>query len=172
MGQALAPQDVPEHESTVFACGFTVDWPTNLRGWRQGADLVVRVRIESQVAFENSKTEWSSDIVTAHEALVLDLVKGHPRAVAAGAVQQILQMGGRIRRPDGFYRQTWNGVPPAAVGSEWVMFLQWDSRLDGFTLFYRELGAVQIVDGKIANTGPHQQWNGRPVEAFIKALRR
>jgi hypothetical protein len=112
-------------------------------------------------------------IVTAHLATVLDVVKAHPRAVSAGAVQEVLQFGGRIRRPDAFETHTVNSFSPLPLGSEWVLFLLWDERLNGFTLLYHQDGAVQIVDGKVAAaTGFHRSWDSRPVEEFLQALSR
>ena len=168
-----AQQRLPEVESVVLACGFVVPPPETLAQWRERADLVIRVRIESQFAFEHVRSELTTDIVTLHEAEVLDVIKGHPRAVAAGAVQQFLQMGGRIARPDHVETQTWNGFPIMPVGTEWVLFLEWNTALSGFTLFYREHGAVQVVDGTvITRQGLLHEWNGRPLVEFLTALTR
>lgn len=171
-GVAPSQESVPERESVVFACGFVVDPPKSLPEWRQRAELVVRAKIVSQEAFEDVRSEWTTDIITAHEALVLDVIKSHPRAVAVGAVQQVLQHGGRIRRPDAWESLTVNGFRPLPVGSEWVMFLEWHARHQGFLPFYREHGAVQVIAGRIATPegSLHGDWNGRQIEAFLDAL--
>lgn len=172
VGLRASTQDLPERRSIVFACGFVVAPPKAPREWRERADAVVRVRIESNVAFEEVRPSWTTNIVTAHDALILDVVKAHPRVVGAGALQQVLQMGGRFRRADAWESQTWNGFPVMPVGSEWILFLQWDSRLDGFTLFYREHGAVQIVGNTLrTHMNLHRDWEGKSVDDFLAALR-
>ena len=172
MGTAPAQQPVPEHHTSVFACGWMVPPPTTLREWRKRADLVILGRIDSQTSFEDAATTFAS-IMTAHEVAVLDVLKGHPRSVAAGAVQQVFQNGGRVRRPEGFFTETWNGFPPMTIGSEWVLFLEWDARLNGFTLLYRQHGAVQILKGSVAAPGTlHSSWTGRPADEFLQAIGR
>jgi hypothetical protein len=173
--ESAAEQPLPERQSFTWSCGWVVAPPETLAGWRDRADLVVHARIDSQSAFEHVRSETITDIVTAHEAAVLELFKAHPRSVgSAGAVQQVLQMGGRLRRRDAFETEIWNAFPPMSVGSEWVLFLKWDTPLNGFTLFFQEAGAVAIVDGKIARHrgSVHKEWHGRPVEHFLQALAR
>ena len=165
-------EQLPERHSFGFACGFPTNPPETLRQWRQRADMVLRVRIERHTAFEHNRSSGDYDVVTALDATVLDVVKGHVRGVAEGASQQIFQMGGRLRRPDHTEVVTWNGFDILPIGSEWVLFLEWNPRMDGFTFFYRELGAVEIKDGKVVADGHHAKWNGREVEEFLQAARR
>ena len=173
--ESVAEQPLPERQSFAWACGWVVAPPETLAGWRDRADLVVHARIDSQSAFEHVRSETVTDIVTMHEAAVLELLKANPRGVGSiGAVQQVLQMGGRIRRKDAYETEIWNAFPPMPVGSEWVLFLKWDAVLHGFALFYREAGAVPIVDGRIAKHDGSllAEWHGRPAEQFLQAVAR
>lgn len=163
-------QEPPERNTSVWACGFAFKPPENLREWRDRADLVIRVRIDSQTAFEYQRGAGPEHVVTAHEATVLEQFKGDPRAVAAGASQQVLQFGGTLRRPDAILKQTWNGFPPMPVGTEWVLFLEWSTHLNGFMPLLIDHGAVQLVDGKVA-TKLRPEWNGKPTEEFLRAMR-
>lgn len=171
MGLAPAQQPLPVRYAFGNMCGFTVAPPKTLAEWRDRADLVIHVRVESQSFFEDHAHPHFTDLWTAHEVAVLTLIKGHPRAVAEGAVQQILQRGGRIERTDHILVETWNGFDMMPIGSEWLLFLEWNPRLNGFTLFYREHGAIQIKDGQVATADTyHRVWNGRPAEELMEAL--
>ncbi len=174
LGYAPSQDDLPVRQTMVFACGFVVEPPKTPAEWARRADVVMHVRIDSQVGFETSPYGSRIDVMTAHEATVLALVKGHPRAVAEGASQSILQSGGRVRRADHYLLETVNGFDVMPVGSEWVVFLKWDARLNAFTLFYREYGAVRVQDGRIASkkARDHQAWDGRPAGEFLSAVGR
>ena len=173
------PETVPIRYAHHFMCGFVISPPTSLAEWRQRADVVMHVRIETQSGFE--RTVWPPlgaapsfpELFTAHEATVLTLIKGDQRATVEGGLQQILQHGGQQRKADHILIEVMNGFEMMPIGSEWVLFLAWDGALDGFTLFYRENGAVEIRDGKVSASGKyHRSLNGRPVEELIDALRR
>ena len=174
LGLAPAQEALPVRHVIGNACGFVVDPPKTLREWRERADLVIHVRIVSQVSFEHETYRDFPDLMTAHEAEVLTLVKGHPRAVVEGGVQQVIQRGGRTIRPDHILFETWNGFDIMPIGSEWLLFLEWNQDLDGFTLFYREHGAVEFKGGHVATPAIdsyHREWNGRPAEEFLRAIR-
>ena len=105
---------------------------------------------------------------------MLTLIKGHPRSVVEGAVQQVIQRGGRSIRPDHILLETWNGFDIMPIGSEWLLFLEWSAALDGFTLFYREHGAVEFKAGRVATPvidSFHREWNGRRAEELLRAMR-
>jgi hypothetical protein len=38
------------------------------------------------------------------------------------------------------------------VGSEWLLFAEWNPRLNGFTLFYREHGAIEIKGAQVVTS--------------------
>jgi hypothetical protein len=172
-GRAVPPvQDsLPERLSITIACGWAVPPPGTLAEWVQRANLVVRVRIDSHHPFDHEQAGGDPTLMMAVEATVLDVVKAHRRGVAEGASQQILQFGGRIRRLDHIEVSMVNGMAILPQGSEWLLFLEWNARLDGFTFFYGELGAVQVEHGKIANWRGASAWEGRPIGQLVAALR-
>ena len=53
MGMTPAQENLPVRQVVGNMCGFVVDPPKTLREWRDRADLVIHVRIDSQVAFEH-----------------------------------------------------------------------------------------------------------------------
>lgn len=174
LGLAPAQQALPVRHVIGNACGFVVAPPKTLKEWRERADLVVHVRILSQVSFEHETHGDFPNLMTAHEADVLTVIKADPRAVVEGAVQQVIQRGGRTMRPDHILLETWNSFDIMPIGSEWLLFLEWSAALDGFTLFYREHGAVEVNAGKVAAPAIdsyHREWNGRPAEEFLRAIR-
>jgi hypothetical protein len=168
--RSTASQIVQEHIS--LACGPVR--PRAVEEWRKSADAIVHVRIDSQVTYDHEiPTLRSSQVMTAHEATVLDVFKGHPRAGVRGSSMTILQEGGIIARPDGLHRYRTNKLEILPTGSEWVLFLYWNTYLDGFGISHYEDGAFQIVSDTInaPGEGPfHDTWRGRPASAFLAAL--
>ena len=174
LGLAPVQEPPPLRYAHGSSCGFVVDPPRTLDEWRERASLVVHVRVESQFSFEDHSHPHFTELATAHNATVLSVIKGHPMAVGEGAVQQILQRGGSRREADHILVEIWNGFDIMPIGSEWLLFLEWNPRLNGFTLFYREYGAIQFEDGFVATETVdryHGTWKGRPAADLIAAVR-
>jgi hypothetical protein len=161
---------VQEHVS--LACGTAP--PATVAKWRRLADAIVHVRVDSQVTYDHEiPTLHSSQVMTAHEVTVLDAFKGDQRAGVAGASMTILQEGGDILRADGIHRYRTNKLDILPVGSEWVLFLYWNSYLEGFGIWGYEDGAFQMMQHTV-NTLGHgpfaDSWRGQPASAFLEAL--
>ena len=161
---------VQEHIS--LACGNVP--PASVAEWRNTADAIVHVRIDAQVTYDHEiPTLGSSQVMTAHEVTVLDVFKGDPRAGVAGSSMTILQDGGDILRADGIHRYRTNKLGILPVGSEWVLFLYWNSSLSGFGIVRYEDGAFQIAGDRIKTLGEGdfaEQWRGQLTSAFLAAL--
>jgi hypothetical protein len=160
--------------SLTIACGPGGPW--TLRGWWNEADTIVRVRIDSQAAYdelhEASDDPW---IMTALEATVLEAFKPHPHA-ATGSTMPITHPGGTLMRSDGLETHQTNGFPPPANGTEWFLFLSWREDEQRFWITYLEDGALQVVDGKLValeGASLSTRWRaGMDAEAFAEQLRR
>jgi hypothetical protein len=85
----------------------------------------------------------------------------------------ILQEGGDILRADGIHRYRTNKLDILPVGSEWVLFLYWNSYLEGFGIWGYEDGAFQMMQHTVnpLGHGPFaHRWRGQPASALLEAL--
>ena len=174
---ALQQPDWPPDDKIVksyagIACGMAP--PLSFAEWRERADAIVRVRIDSQTTYDHLIHEFgNSYVMTAHEATVLDVFKTDPRAVAAGSSMTILQYGGIIRRVDGLHSYHWNRFDIMPANTEWVLFLRWSDGFGGFEVAHFEHGAFQILGEEIASAGTApfaEGWNRQPASEFLAAL--
>jgi hypothetical protein len=166
-----AAQERPVLNSFSWSCGMGP--PATVAEWWQRADLIVRVRIDSQFAYADQQT--LDPVVTAHEATVSEVIKAHPRAVGVGASQTILQFGGTLDNGREIIVHSANGFQILPVGSEWLLFLRWDQYVEGFTPVTFAHGAFQIIDGKLVTPNAtvfEKTWHARSANALIRALER
>jgi hypothetical protein len=166
---AGAEQVVEEYQG--WSCGSPF---YTLAEGRMAADAIVHVRLDYQVTYDHAVVATGdSEVMTAHEATVLDVFKPHPRAMAAGSSMSILQPGGVIRRHDGLHRHLWNQFETMPAATEWVLFLRWNRHWEGFQVLNYEEGAFQILDAKVAPAGRGtfaEKWGGQTSSAFLRAL--
>jgi hypothetical protein len=150
--------------------------PQNLWSWNREADAIVHVRVTGQSAFEVPKPTEGYWIYTRHEMTVLEVFRGEP-GINVGPKWSVLQFGGTIMREDGPETHIANRWSPLPVGSEWLLFLEWDRELKAFTIMYMDRGTLQIENGVIGASGGapgwlRRQWSGKKVEEFGSAVRR
>jgi hypothetical protein len=189
----FTPQDTPElptHGGTIQAGlplagrqSFTFTWacwsapPWTLRTWWKVADAIVRVRVDSQFAYDEvDEVTTDPSILTDLEVTMLEVFKPHPFAVPAGATMTITHPGGTLLRPDGSETHETNAFPPPANGTEWFFFLQWDEDDQRFWVSYLEDGAFQVQhDGSLIPTRaahPSTRWRAAMgAEALAERLR-
>lgn len=130
------------------ACGSSGPW--TLRGAWRDADAVMRVRVDSQFAYDHFVEFRPEPIIqTELEVTVLEVFKSHPQGVGAGASMPILHPGGTLMRADGEEMHETNGFAPPANGTEWFLFLRWDEGEQRFWINYLEDGALQMVGGDL-----------------------
>jgi hypothetical protein len=169
---APSPESKIVQEHISLACGNVP--PATVEEWRNTTDAIVHVRIDAQVTYDHEIAALhTSEVMTAHEVTVLDVFKEDRRAGVAGSSMTILQEGGDILRADGIHRFRTNKLGILPVGSEWVLFLYWNSYLNGFGIVRYEDGAFQIVGDQIKTLGEGdfaEQWRGQPASAFLAAL--
>ena len=148
--------------------------PTSLTEWFREADAIVRVRIDSQNAYDDpySGSEQPT-ILTDLEVTVLDVFKLHPRGVGAGATMTITHLGGTIMRADGPDILIANDFPPPPVGTEWFLFLAWNDKGQQFRIDYLDEGAFQVVDGSVVRPrASRNPLRASDAAAFAEVLRR
>ena len=170
-----APTKVPAEQKVVqshltIACGIAT--PTSFGAWWSVADAVVHVRLDTQATSDHPEGN-DTEVITTHEATVLDVYKRHPKVMSAGTSLPILQRGGVVARPDGLHRYHWNNFDIMPRGTEWVLFLYWNSYLDGFEVLHFENGAFEIRPDTIVTAGRAEfaeRWKGRPASEFLASL--
>jgi hypothetical protein len=170
--QLDAPHDEIVQRHVGIACGLAP--PLSIAEWRERADAIVQVRIDSQIAYDHLIQESDiSYVMTAHEATVLDVFKADRRAGAAGSSMTVRQYGGIIRRPDGLHAHHWNRFDIMPPQTEWVLFLSWNDGYGGFEVAHFEHGAFQILGETIVTAGSApfaESWNGQSASAFLASL--
>ena len=163
----------PTHHSVSIACG-PAPGSTIAEWWNISAGIV-RVRINSHRTYDrHPDPESRPAIYTELDVTVLDVFKLHPRGTGVGGTMTITHPGGTLERPDAYYVSTANGFRPPPVGTEWMLFLHWDSDPNEFWIFSLQYGAFEIVQGRIAPIADSRfgaLWSGKDAAAFADALR-
>ena len=143
--------------SFTWACGPAPPW--TLRGWWKEADAIVRVRVDSQFAYDQLELGIDPFILTELEVTVLEVFKHHERAVS-GATMAITHPGGTLMGRNGPETHETNGFPPPPNETEWFLFLRWEKDDQRFWISYLEDGAMQVVDGTLVPQ-PHASLSTR-----------
>ena len=145
--------------SSRKGCGLALPRPLPVE-----ADAIVRIRLAGQsVSVEEARDDYV--IQTEHEGVLVEVYKAHRRLGPLNAVQTFVQWGGNI--PFGAWRDTHriNGLDP--VGSEWIVFLVWDARLNRFNVLAGPHGVVEIDGDVVRPLGIlKDQWEGKTLEEF------
>lgn len=67
-----------------------------------------------------------------------------------------------------------NGWEPLSQGTEWILFLAWDSSREMFAITHLQWGMLEIREGRImapADSPVSRRWSGHTVEELAEALR-
>lgn len=87
----------------------------------------------------------------------------------------IYEVGGTVERADGSMNTLLVNEPPLLrVGTEWVLFLRWHDRLNGFVIDHGHHGAFQIVAERIQPASRDEwldSWRGRSLQVFMEGLK-
>ena len=161
----------------VADLGVRLLCPLDAAGAWKDADAIVRVRVDSQFAYDHFAESWPEPIIqTELEVAVLEVFKSHPHAVGPGASMPILHPGGTLTRTDGAETHETNGFAPPANGTEWFLFLAWDDGEQRFWINHLEDGALQVVGDELVpveGASLTTWWRAqRGAEALAKGLRR
>lgn len=184
--QSSVPNTAPESTVLVTQAPAAAEQTVKVyRGWscgspfytlaegRTASDAIVYVRLDSQVTYDHAIATGDFEMMTAHEATVLDVFKTH-QAMPAGSSMTIVQRGGIARGEDGIHHHhLWNQFEIMPAETDWVLFLRWNSYWGGFQVVNYEEGAFQIVGNTIATAGRGrfpEKWRGQTASAFLAAL--
>lgn len=110
-----------------------VDSALRVRVRKPGVPRPFVESIEEELRRQGHRIQPQPVIVTQYEVEVLEVIKAHTRTAGAGAMTQVLQMGGEADWEGNRY-VTETDVPRLVSGAEYLLFLKFSANVDGMLI--------------------------------------
>jgi len=145
--------------------------PRTLEGLSADADAIVHLKIVRQRMYTRPLDTDTDFIFTASTTRWIESFKTNQKIAAR---DEIVQLGGRIERPDGVQVAESRPDKDLNVGDEYVLFLKRYEAFGYVVLHHGPAGAFRIRNGRVEPLGTRDlanEWRGRGAETFFEALR-
>ncbi|HXG87413.1 MAG TPA: carboxypeptidase-like regulatory domain-containing protein [Vicinamibacterales bacterium] len=152
--------------------GCNVPSPATLPESWASAAAVSHVRVEGQRS-ELVHGSSSGTVITRSSVRIREVFKSPVQWPAAGALAEIVQVGGELDRGDYIQITSQSSFPLLGIGREYVLFLN-NAETRGWTVAFCADGAFELAANRVAPVGPSEfsrMWRGKESTAFIDALR-
>jgi hypothetical protein len=120
------------------------------------ADLVATVRLRKGPSLREILVDDAGgrEIVSVFQADTLELIKNHPRNTSEQSLQ-IMRLGGEVDGPQGRIAYREEGFPDWGTSTVILIFLKWDTRLEGYFPLYGPDGSYELdsLSGKVRTFG-------------------
>jgi hypothetical protein len=153
-----------------------VDVPTTFGQLVERSSLIVRVRV-SAVAEKGYRITGAHSPAVRTDVLgvVLEVFKADDRTSEPNQVIHILHptVANGVDVGDTIVKQ--KGFKAFQNGREYLLFLQWNPRFDGYDIRWGPTGSYMIASGRIQSfnmsSAVSRTWNGQPAAEMFSAIR-